>query len=87
MLQVCGVGGGDLRRMQHSDAELIKGSYANSAMGRGPEDSATPATASLAAAQQQKPKTVSGGEWRPAGRRGRWEERSGAHLDLSLIHI
>eukprot|EP01043_Picozoa_sp_COSAG02_P126696 COSAG02_NODE_63976_length_261_cov_43.617284_1_plen_31_part_01 len=31
-------------------------------MGRGPEDSAAPATASLAATQQQKPKTVSGGE-------------------------
>eukprot|EP01043_Picozoa_sp_COSAG02_P115438 COSAG02_NODE_51800_length_311_cov_96.665094_1_plen_27_part_01 len=27
-------------------------------MGRGPEDSAAPATASLAATQQQKPKTV-----------------------------
>ena len=47
--------------LQHNDAELINHCYANSAMGGGPEDSAAPATASLAAAQQQKPKTVSRG--------------------------
>ena len=71
----------DFVHLHDSNAELIKGSYANSAMGRGPEDSAAPATASLAAAQQQKPKTVSGGEWRPAGRRARGDNTVNAHQD------
>ena len=38
------------------------------------QERATPATASLAAAQQQKPKTVSDGGWRPAGRRARGDK-------------
>ena len=48
----------DSAHLHDSNAELINQCYADSAMGRGPEDSAAPATASLAAAQQQKPKTV-----------------------------
>ena len=51
----------DFVHLHHSNAELIKGSYAKGAMGGGPGGSAAPATASLAAAQQQKPKTVSRG--------------------------
>ena len=50
-------------------------------MGGGPGGSAAPATASLAAAQQQKPKTVSGGEWRPAGRRARGDNAVKTHQD------
>ena len=49
----------DFVHLHHSDAELIKDRYANGAMGGGPGGSAAPATASLAAAPQQKPKTVS----------------------------
>ena len=71
----------DFVHLQHSDAAVVAARYAKGAMGRGPEDSAAPATASLAAAQQQKPKTVSRGWSGPAGQRGRWEERSGAHLN------
>jgi len=51
----------DLVHLHNSDAEVVAAYYAKGAMGRGPEDSAAPATASLAAARQQKPKTVSGG--------------------------
>ena len=51
----------DFVHLQHSDAEVVATRYAKGAMGRDPEDSATPATASLAAAQQQKLKTVSRG--------------------------
>jgi len=51
----------DLVHLHNSDAEVVAARYAKGAMGRGPEDSAAPATASLAAARQQKPKTVSGG--------------------------
>ena len=50
-------------------------------MGRGPEDSAAPATASLAATQQQKPKTVSDGGWRPAGWRARGDNAVKTHQD------
>ena len=49
----------DFVHLHHSDAELINHCYANGAMDGGPGGSAAPATASLAAAQQQKPKTVS----------------------------
>ena len=51
----------DLVHLHNSDAEVVAARYAKGAMGRGPEDSAAPATASLAATQQQKPKTVSRG--------------------------
>ena len=51
----------DSVHLHHSNAELIKGSYANSAMGRDAGGSGAPVTASPAAVQQQKPKAVSGG--------------------------
>ena len=55
------VAAADFVHLHDSNAELITARYANGAMGGGPGDSAAPATASLAAAQQQKPKTVSRG--------------------------
>ena len=51
----------DFVHLHDSDAELINARHANGAMDGGPEDSAAPATASVAAAQQQKPETVSRG--------------------------
>ena len=69
----------DSLHLQDSDAEVVATRYAKGAMGGGPEDSAAPATASLAAAQQQKPKTVSGAEWRPAGRHARGDNTVKTH--------
>ena len=53
----------DSVHLYRSDAERVAAHYANSAMRRGPDDSATPVTASPVAvqAQQQKPKALSAG--------------------------
>ena len=51
----------DFVHLHDSDAEVVAARYADGAIGEGPEDSAAPATASVAAEQQQKPKTVSRG--------------------------
>ena len=51
----------DFVHLHDSNAEVVAAYHANGAMGGGPGGSAAPATASLAAAQQQKPKTVSRG--------------------------
>ena len=55
------VAAADFVHLHHSDAEVVAARYAKGAMGGGPGGSAAPARASLAAAQQQKPKTVSRG--------------------------
>ena len=51
----------DFVHLHHSDAELLDAQHANGATGGGPENSNAPGRASLAATQQQKPKTVSRG--------------------------
>ena len=51
-------GATDFVHLHHSDAEVVAARYAKGAMDGGPRGSAAPATASLAAAQQQKPITV-----------------------------
>ena len=71
----------DFVHLHDSNAELNSIGDYNGAMGGGPGGSAALVRASPAATQQQKPKTVSRGWSGPAGRRGRREERSGAHLD------
>ena len=73
----------DSVHLHRSDAERVAAHYANSAMRRGPDDSATPVTASPAAVQQQKPRARCRlGAAPTVGRlacvRG---QRSGAHLD------
>ena len=54
-------------------------SYCNSTMRRDAEGSPAPVRASPAPVQPQKPKTVSGGRSRPAGRRAWRGQRSGTH--------
>ena len=62
------VAAADFVHLHHSDAELINHCYANGAMDGGPGGSTTPATASLAATQQEKPKSFrAAGRDRPAG--------------------
>ena len=53
--------------------------YYNCAMRRDAEGSPAPVRASPAPVQPQKPKTVSGGRSRPAGRRAQRGQRSGTH--------
>ena len=68
----------DFVHLHDSDAELNSIGDYNGAMGGGPGGSAALVRASLAATQQQKPKTVSRGWAGPAGRRAwRGQHREG----------
>ena len=58
----------DFVHLHDSNAEVVAARYANGAMGGGPGGSTAPATASLAATQQEKPKSFrAAGRDRPAG--------------------
>ena len=50
-------------------------------MGRDAQDCAAPLTATVLPVPPQKPKTVSGGGWRPAGWRARGDNAVNAHQD------